>query len=183
MSGFNHNNIKYEIASPCDQDWSDMTGDDKCRHCDLCDKKVFNLSSMTESEVSSLIQGSEDICVRLYKREDGTVLTEDCPVGLAAVRKYLKQKQFAAAALCFVAIIFSNFSFAGDKKRLMGKRVATTMELEMGEMEVQVEEKPTEIETVEPETDWDYEKKEKKSERIEHMVMGGLAPINSSDSQ
>jgi len=164
MSSFNHNNIKYEIASPCDQDWSDMTGDDKCRHCDLCDKKVFNLSSMTESEVSSLIQGSEDICVRLYKREDGTVLTEDCPVGLAAVRKYLKQKQFVAAALCFVAIIFSNFTFAGDNKRLMGKRVAVS---------------PEAIETVEPESDWDYEKKEKKTEKAEPlpMMMGSIAQL------
>lgn len=163
MSSFNHNNIKYEIASPCDQDWADMTGDEKCRHCDLCDKKVFNLSSMSESEVSSLIEGSEDICVRLYKREDGTVLTEDCPIGLAAVQKHLKQKQFVAAALCFIAVIFSSITFAGDRKKLMGKRVAPKAEV---------------IETVEAEEDWDYEKKEKKkTEQAEIMIMGGLAPI------
>lgn len=174
MSSFNHNDIKYEIASPCGQDWDGMTGDDKCRHCDLCDKKVFNLSSMTDSEVSSLIEGSADVCVRLYKREDGKVLTEDCPIGLAAVKKHISQKQFLAASLCLITLFFSNFSSAGDRRKLMGKRVAPQT-LEMGEAIYVEKHEQKEIETVGAESDWDYENKKKREElKPEQMIMGGL---------
>lgn len=75
------------VASPCPADWNAMDGDDRSRHCAQCDKRVYNLSAMSASEAETFIrQATGRVCVRLYRRADGTVMTSDCPVGLAAVR-------------------------------------------------------------------------------------------------
>src|SRR3954469_19985825 len=39
-----------QVASPCTADWSQMTGDDRTRHCGACQKNVYNLSGMTRAE-------------------------------------------------------------------------------------------------------------------------------------
>jgi Carboxypeptidase regulatory-like domain len=72
-----------KIASPCSADWEQMEGNDRVRFCGQCKKNIFNLSAMTRKDVESLLLKSDgDICTRLYRRADGTVLTADCPVGL-----------------------------------------------------------------------------------------------------
>lgn len=171
MTTLKHDNIKYEIASPCDQSWADMSGDDKCRFCSLCEKNVYNLSSMTDEEVTKLITGDETVCTRVFQRPDGTILTEDCPVGLKQVRKHLIQRQFFAATLCLFTILLTNFSNAGEfGKRKMGKMMARPYIQEVTEA--------SEIERVGPEENWDYEKKEEIEERAELMIMGEMiAPI------
>jgi hypothetical protein len=79
------------IASPCTASWAAMRGDHRVRFCDSCSKHVYDLSALTAVEASSLIEEAEGrVCVRLYRRRDGTVLTADCPVGLRyAVRRRL----------------------------------------------------------------------------------------------
>lgn len=78
------------IASPCDASWEAMSGDDRVRFCGSCQKNVFNLSNMGREDAEALIQKTEGrVCVRFYRRRDGTVLTQDCPVGLRAVRRRL----------------------------------------------------------------------------------------------
>ena len=75
------------IASPCDARWDEMAGDDKSRFCGKCEKNVYNLSAMSREEAELLMLDREgDLCVRLYKRKDGTVLTADCPVGVRRKR-------------------------------------------------------------------------------------------------
>ena len=78
------------IASPCNASWDAMTGDDRVRFCGSCQKNVFNLSNMSRDDAEALIEKTEGrVCVRFYRRRDGTVLTQDCPVGLRAVRRRL----------------------------------------------------------------------------------------------
>ena len=85
------------VASPCKASWNDMTGDDRVRHCQLCKLNVYNLSGLSREEAERLVQGAEGrLCVRFFQRSDGTVLTRDCPKGLAAIRRRLV---IAAAAL------------------------------------------------------------------------------------
>jgi hypothetical protein len=89
------------IAAPCDADWSKMTGDDRARHCGDCRKPVFNLSNMTRPEAEALIiEKQGKLCVRYYQRKDGTILTKDCPVGVARRRK---RKLVAAGAVAMLA--------------------------------------------------------------------------------
>src|SRR3954467_13496067 len=75
------------IASPCPADWEKMVGDERVRHCAECNLNVYNLSAMTERQVQELIAGSRGkrLCTRIYRRADGTVLTQDCPWSLRAI--------------------------------------------------------------------------------------------------
>jgi len=108
---FNINNLR--VAKPCPASWDNMSGDERARHCDLCSLNVYNISAMTEKEAQKLIVEREGrLCIRLYKRADGTVLTKDCPVGLRAYRK--RVASFASAAFAAVLGLFS-ISFGQDK--------------------------------------------------------------------
>jgi predicted Fe-S protein YdhL (DUF1289 family) len=73
------------VATPCHESWEGMTGDDKKRFCAGCRKHVYNLSAMTEAEAQAVLKIDQP-CVRFYRRMDGTVLTQDCPVGVRRVR-------------------------------------------------------------------------------------------------
>lgn len=70
------------IASPCKARWDEMVGDDRVRFCGQCAKHVYNFAAMTRAEAVALVaERTGELCVRMYKREDGTVMTSDCPVG------------------------------------------------------------------------------------------------------
>jgi hypothetical protein len=72
-----------QIASPCSESWEKMKGDDVVRFCGRCDKHVYNLSALSAEAAERLIRDKEGkMCVRLYRRADGSVLTADCPVGV-----------------------------------------------------------------------------------------------------
>ena len=91
-------NIK--IASPCHASWDDMHGDDKARFCGLCQRHVYDLSAVGKEEAETLVLEHEGrMCVRFYKRRDGTMLTADCPRGLLAVRKRLARGILVSAAM------------------------------------------------------------------------------------
>jgi hypothetical protein len=81
------------IASPCSADWTLMKGDDRVRYCPACNLKVYNLSAMPEREAQALVTRREGrLCVRFYRRKDGTILTQNCPVGLQAVMRKVSTK-------------------------------------------------------------------------------------------
>ena len=94
------NNVK--IASPCSQDWNAMIGNDRTRYCGECKLNVFNLSGMSRAEAENLVMNAEGrLCVRFYKRADGSVITEDCPVGWARIKQRTKVYATALASLIF----------------------------------------------------------------------------------
>jgi hypothetical protein len=89
-----------QIASPCSENWEDMVGDQRTRFCVKCDKNVYDVSAMTRDEAETLIastEGSDELCLRLYRRQDGTILTADCAVG----RRRRRVTRVAAAAAVF----------------------------------------------------------------------------------
>jgi hypothetical protein len=100
------------VASPCQARWEEMTGDDRVRRCGACDKDVYNLSAMPRDEAERLLaERVGSICVRLYRRADGTVLTADCPVG--ARKKRVRLGVLAAAgagALAASAALYAEAS-------------------------------------------------------------------------
>lgn len=118
------------IASPCDASWEAMKGDDRVRFCGSCQKNVFDLSSMGREDAEALIERTEGrVCVRFYRRRDGTVLTQDCPVGLRAVRRRLAWIGAGlAAGLGLVAAFFGlrreRSTGPGHDVQLMGAVVA-----------------------------------------------------------
>jgi hypothetical protein len=85
------------IASPCKASWDDMVGDDRVRFCGQCSKNVYNLSALSRDAAEALLReagarnaaNGDGMCVRLYRRADGTVLTADCPDGARRKRRRL----------------------------------------------------------------------------------------------
>lgn len=103
------------VASPCKASWDNMEGDYRVRHCAACQHKVYNLSEMTRTEAETLVAGTEGrLCVRFYRRPDGTMLTQDCPVGMMAVRKKMATA-LACAATLFISLCAYAASFGRQK--------------------------------------------------------------------
>lgn len=76
------------VAAPCPADWDRMVGDERARYCDRCSLHVYNLSGMTRRAAEALITNAEGrLCVRYYARPDGTIITQNCPTGLRAIRQ------------------------------------------------------------------------------------------------
>jgi hypothetical protein len=92
-----------KIAAPCSASWADMKGDERVRFCPHCQLHVYNISSMVPEEAEALIQKTEGrLCVRFFKRADGTVLTRNCPVGLARANAAKRLASRLAACLGLV---------------------------------------------------------------------------------
>lgn len=97
--------LRLEVASPCSEKWESMTGDERVRHCAKCRMNVFNVKELTEAEVVTMLeQATGRVCGRIFRRSDGTVLTKDCPVGLARLRRRLALVVVTAVALVLGAL-------------------------------------------------------------------------------
>lgn len=78
-----------KVASPCRVPWSSMAGDERVKHCRQCKLDVYNLSSMSEDEALDFLaaaEGKERTCILFYRRSDGTIITRDCPKGVAHMK-------------------------------------------------------------------------------------------------
>ena len=87
-----------------------MIGDERKRFCTHCSLSVFNLSDMTREEAERFLFESEGrICARFYRRADGTVITEDCPVGVRAFRDRVRTVAGAFTSLIatFITGVFA----------------------------------------------------------------------------
>ena len=74
-----------QIPVPCPTDWEEMAGNDRVRYCAECKKNVYNLSKMTRHEAEALIATKRgDLCTRIVRNPDGTILTETLPAILPA---------------------------------------------------------------------------------------------------
>lgn len=129
MSNFDNPLKNIRIASPCSANWDEMYGNERKRFCGDCKLNVYNLSGMSRKEAEDLIRNSEGrLCVRFYRRTDGSIITQDCPVGWAKV----KQRVRAATTAVFSLLLglFSGLSFVSvfsrpEKDVEVGKIVVT----------------------------------------------------------
>jgi hypothetical protein len=105
-----------KVAAPCPADWEQMVGTERVRFCAQCHLNVYNLSGMTRTEAERLIGSSEGrLCVRFYRRADGTILTKNCPVGLRALKQRLTRMAGAIASL-LLSFLAGILAFAGLQK-------------------------------------------------------------------
>jgi hypothetical protein len=97
--------VNIRLASPCDESWADMPGDERMRACGRCQQNVYNLSGMTCEEAEALIHARNGgrLCVRYYQRPDGALLLADCEPGRNR-RKKLRLLVGGIAALVVASI-------------------------------------------------------------------------------
>jgi hypothetical protein len=147
------------VASPCSADWNDMVGDDRVRFCTSCEKNVYNLSAMNRAEAEQLLQerAGGEMCVRFYQRADGTIMTDDCPVGVKRKRRKKLALAVAGAGAMAFAAVSAMTSRQGGCRPMTGA-------VAMGEMEVvAVKGKPGPALEVQPQV-----------EELGRMSMGGI---------
>jgi len=148
MNKFSNPLDNIKVASPCSQDWGAMIGSERKRYCGDCKLNVYNLSGMTRDEAENLIQNSEGrLCVRFFRRADGTVLTQDCPVGWRAVKVRATKMATAFASLIFGLLggLGLNSYMKDSEERTMGTMISQVSnsnvnkkrpDVTMGEMDV-----------------------------------------------
>jgi hypothetical protein len=98
------------IASPCTVDWNTMDGDDRVRVCGACKQNVYDTSKLTTKEIVDLMARDSKACLKIYRRADGTLLTEDCPFGLRTLRRGARRVSKLAASLWALALSFTSVS-------------------------------------------------------------------------
>jgi len=68
---------RLSIPSPCSTNWNELVGDDRKRYCGQCAKIVYDFSKLTTTEVLALLTTLRgDVCARITRQPDGTMLTE-----------------------------------------------------------------------------------------------------------
>src|SRR5882724_5826594 len=144
------NNIK--VAAPCQADWNGMIGNDRVRFCCQCNLNVYNLSSMSRKDAEDLIQSTEGrLCVRYYRRNDGTVITDNCPVGLRALKLRTKRilNAVASAVLSFAAGLGVSSAFIEKVKPNVGVMGTTAIrESVMGDVGPAPSQNPPRIDVI-----------------------------------
>lgn len=118
----------------------ELTESERARFCGQCKKNVYDIASMSTAEAELFLQkmafghasdsGSESesrsICLQIYRRADGTVITDDCPVGLRRVRDFWRRLKTSAAAL-FAFAFAQSAAQAGDSPACKVERTAGRM--------------------------------------------------------
>lgn len=101
--------------------WNAMSGTELVRHCDECKLNVYNLSVMTEVEIQGLLRERVDqrVCVRFYRRADGTVLTQDCPRGLKRLTRWIS----TVCAAVLSALVSVNYAAAKTNQQQACSRI------------------------------------------------------------
>jgi hypothetical protein len=114
-----------EVANPCRADWNKMQGDERTRFCATCAKNVYNLSGMSRNEAEKLVYAREgELCVRFYRRADGTIITDDCPVGLRVMRRPLK---WMTTTVAIVAAPLFTFAAVMTGGRVNAAQIMTSL--------------------------------------------------------
>lgn len=107
---------RVRVAAPCPAEWERMRGGEQVRFCDKCSLNVYNLSAMTKRDAETLVTSTEGrLCVRFYRRADGSILTQNCPVGLQALKRRVSRvtRATVSAVLGFLAGLAGIGSYSG----------------------------------------------------------------------
>jgi hypothetical protein len=106
---------RVRVSVPCAAEWERMRGDERVRFCERCELNVYNLSALTRREAEALVTRTEGrLCVRFYRRADGTIITRNCPTGLARLKRRVSRAASAAAAAGFG--LFAGVGVAPESK-------------------------------------------------------------------
>jgi hypothetical protein len=104
-----------QLAAPCSADWEQMPGQERVRRCQKCRLPVYRVSDLTRAEAEAVVAQTEGhSCPALYRRQDGTVLAQDCPKGIEAQRKasrWWKERVFHLFLLVLPWMILTGFIY------------------------------------------------------------------------
>lgn len=75
-----------KIHRPCPVDWNQMSGDQKSRHCGICNKSVHNIANLSKKEAETLLcTPGKSVCIRIQQTPEGNFLTKSGWMRRAAI--------------------------------------------------------------------------------------------------
>jgi hypothetical protein len=153
------------IATPCKANWEAMTGDEKIRFCHQCKLNVYNISEMSLEQAEELIAAKEGrICVRLWRRKDGTLITRDCPVALWKIRKRLIMGYSAGCAV-LAAITAWMFGRTDSPPAVMMGDIAPAHEYAAGKILIDQSQQQDVLQQSDPHASQEQQSNEQSSEQ------------------
>ena len=107
------------IEAPCRASWDDMKGDDRSRSCLSCACTVHDLSALTTDEAIALTAPPEaQVCLRIHRKADGTVVTRDTPVAGKNPKWHAWALAMGIVGLTTLALTMDTSAFGSDPSRL-----------------------------------------------------------------
>jgi TonB family protein len=140
------------IDTPCTADWNEMTGSESVRFCHSCKLNVYNISQFSDSEAQEIFAqnlNGNRICTRIYRRPDGTVMTDNCPRALRRLRDLRNRAFYAVAKVAALATLFLSANAPGEASSDKDKEKVAPQPSKS---------KSTALPSVEPVVSPDYEK-------------------------
>lgn len=106
-----------KIENPCHENWEQMTPMDRSRFCEVCQKKVHDLTSASIDEIYDLHKKQEGV---MCGRVNGKLLNEQFVAAqLKMNQNSLRRNFFLATVICFGSFLFSiQSSLAGNLDQL-----------------------------------------------------------------
>lgn len=103
------------ILNPCTEDWNKMSGGNKVKFCNHCQKNVYNLAKMSKPEaIFLLLKKRGKCCLRIEKTKDGSLLFQQTRI---LRNLFNKVSSIGTAFLLFFSqTAFSSLAFAEEKK-------------------------------------------------------------------
>jgi hypothetical protein len=112
-----------QIAAPCSANWNDMQGDERTRMSSQCSKNVHNIADMTRKEAEDLLsEQGVSVCMRIFRRGDNTIITDDCPVGLRKLRQGVESLTRAVATILGFVLSASLSAFAAVEEHQVNSK-------------------------------------------------------------
>ena len=94
-----------KLSYTCDLKWTDLQGDGtKRRHCERCDRSVYNLSGMTREAARAVLKRDGERCVHFVSR-DGYIVHDGDPLEQLRRQKLGADKLLAAALVVHAAFL------------------------------------------------------------------------------
>lgn len=102
-----------------------MTGSESVRFCHSCKLNVYNIAQFSDSEAQEIFSqnlNGNRMCTRIYRRPDGTVMTDNCPRALRRLRDLRNRAFSAVAKVAALATLFLSANLPGaasnDKEKV-----------------------------------------------------------------
>ena len=93
-----------------------MTGSESVRFCHSCKLNVYNIAQFSDSEAQEIFSqnlNGNRMCTRIYRRPDGTVMTDNCPRALRRLRDWRNRTFAAVANVAALATLFLSANLPG----------------------------------------------------------------------
>jgi hypothetical protein len=112
------------LPNPCGEKWENMSSRGCNRHCDTCDKTIYDLAKLTIGEAEALLDGEGEVCVRAHIASDGAVKLADSANANRRMRALVGASLSLIVAACQHSVtplyVLSGTAVAGTRIEVTG---------------------------------------------------------------